>query len=266
MKIITISDLHGKDIWKNINPDEYDKIIFLGDYVDAPYRNITQVSELDSIYSRALVDPDAGRSNAEIIYNLNQVIEFKNKYSDKVELLLGNHDIPYVYHVKNKAMQRIMMPSGYRFSIENELAKIFNDNIKSFKVAHREGNIMWSHAGITPGAYRNYFKNKIQDNFDIFADELNRAFVLNDVDLFHISFLRKGKSAHGSIFWADRTEWVAEEYTFPFAQIVGHSQVTDITYLYENLMTSIKEYENFKKVVTFTDCLNTKEKFHVVEI
>ena len=34
MKIISIGDLHGKDVWKQIDPANYDKIIFVGDYTD----------------------------------------------------------------------------------------------------------------------------------------------------------------------------------------------------------------------------------------
>ena len=34
MKILTIPDLHGKTVWKNVFDTNYDRIIFLGDYVD----------------------------------------------------------------------------------------------------------------------------------------------------------------------------------------------------------------------------------------
>ena len=42
MKILTIPDLHGKDIWKKfvaedtfVAKEESDKIVFLGDYLDS---------------------------------------------------------------------------------------------------------------------------------------------------------------------------------------------------------------------------------------
>jgi len=34
MKHVIIGDLHGKDCWKGVDPSQYDKVIFLGDYVD----------------------------------------------------------------------------------------------------------------------------------------------------------------------------------------------------------------------------------------
>jgi predicted phosphodiesterase len=34
MKWITIGDIHGRDNWKSIDITQYDKVIFMGDYVD----------------------------------------------------------------------------------------------------------------------------------------------------------------------------------------------------------------------------------------
>jgi predicted phosphodiesterase len=34
MKWITIGDIHGRDNWKSIDIAQYDKVIFMGDYVD----------------------------------------------------------------------------------------------------------------------------------------------------------------------------------------------------------------------------------------
>lgn len=35
MKTLTIGDLHGLPHWKRIDSEQYDVIIFLGDYVDS---------------------------------------------------------------------------------------------------------------------------------------------------------------------------------------------------------------------------------------
>ena len=38
MKVLIIPDVHGRDFWrKAISREEYDKIIFLGDYTDPYY-------------------------------------------------------------------------------------------------------------------------------------------------------------------------------------------------------------------------------------
>lgn len=266
MKIVTISDLHGKDVWQQINPENYDKMIFLGDYVDAPYRKATDIVQIDGINQRVLVNAEYGRTNSEILYNLTKIIELKDKYPTKVVLLIGNHDVPYIYHIKNKSLQREMMCSGYRYSIENELAVLFNKNIRKFSIAHRIENVVWSHAGITPQAYNAYFKNKLNDNFDLLVDELNIWFVLNEPELFYISYKRGGSRLHGSILWADKTEWTEEEYNFPFIQIVGHSHVDKISYLYDGDKQITSDVLLKEANVTFTDCLNKETRFHEIEL
>ena len=74
MKIITFGDLHGSTRWKDIDPLSYDRIIFLGDYLN----------------SFTLTDD-------EIIRNFTEVIAFKHDHSDRVQLLLGNHELSMTF-------------------------------------------------------------------------------------------------------------------------------------------------------------------------
>ena len=267
IKTVTVPDLHGKDDWKEINPDNYDKIIFLGDYVDGAYRKVSDISFSDGLNTKVFISEKHGRNNSEMIYNLSEIIEFKDKYPDKVELCVGNHDVPYIYLIKNRAFQSEVMCSGYRYRIENELARLFNDNIDKFKIAFQIEDVLWSHAGITQQAYDTYFKCKIGDNFDTIADELNRLFVLNEPDLFHVSHIREGRMPHGSILWADKSEWIVEKYKLPLKQIVGHSHVEDITFLYdEDVLRLTTEILPLKINTIFTDTLNAGTQFLEIEI
>ena len=78
MKIAIIGDLHGKNCYKKLLKDKidsFDKIIFMGDYSDDSWITFT---------------------DKEIVDNLKEVIEFKKKYKNKVELLIGNHDFQYI--------------------------------------------------------------------------------------------------------------------------------------------------------------------------
>jgi predicted MPP superfamily phosphohydrolase len=70
MFILNIGDLHGRNNWIQWTEEykDVDKIMFIGDYVDS-----------------------FDISNVEILDNLKNIIEFKQKFSDKVILLLGNH-------------------------------------------------------------------------------------------------------------------------------------------------------------------------------
>ena len=78
MKLLLIPDVHGRDFW--IEPckhiDEFDKVIFLGDYHD-PYT--FQVS------------PDTSRHRLK-----EQLVPFVEEHKDKVVCLRGNHDYSYL--------------------------------------------------------------------------------------------------------------------------------------------------------------------------
>jgi predicted MPP superfamily phosphohydrolase len=75
MKHIAIGDLHGRDTWQQVNTKLYDKVIFLGDYVD----------------SHTL-------SDLVILENLKKIIALKKRPPEKVVLLLGNHDAHYLHY------------------------------------------------------------------------------------------------------------------------------------------------------------------------
>jgi metallophosphoesterase superfamily enzyme len=118
MKTITIGDLHGRDCWKQVDVKDYNKVIFVGDYTD----------------SFTVKDGD-------IRTNLLEIVCLKKEHPDKVELLIGNHDFNYMFREDN------FYCSGYRASMHDSLWVIFNENKKLFKVAHQEGDYLFTHAG-----------------------------------------------------------------------------------------------------------------------
>jgi hypothetical protein len=265
LKTITISDLHGKSNWRDINPDNYDKIIFLGDYMDAPYRKIGDVKSGDALNDRVLVDEKRGRTHAELLYNLNGIINFKDEYPDKVVLLVGNHELPYIYYLRNKSLYNQVMCSGHRYTMAPQVSIMINDNFNKFQMMYQIKNVLWSHAGLTQEAYNAYFKSRIGDRFDILVEEINKLFILNDLDLHIIPEIRGGYHKHGSITWADRREWNAKTYKLPFMQIVGHTPCHDILYLYED-GTMTNDILDKNPIVIFTDILDKKIKFFEYEI
>lgn len=265
LKTITISDLHGKDCWKEINPDKYDKIIFIGDYMDCAYRDINDVVPGDALNDRIIVNPKTGKTIAELLYNFSEIIRFKDKYPDKVVLLVGNHDIPYILYLRNKSLYNHVMCSGHRYSMALDASVLFKDNFEKFTLMYQLGEHVWSHAGLTQEAYDAYFKSFIGDRFDTLVDEMNKQFILNNLDLHIIPELRGGYRKYGSITWADRREWNADTYKLPFIQIVGHSPVKDFLYLYEDgEMTNSVLYK--RPIVIFTDVLETRTEFFECEV
>ena len=77
-KILIIPDCHGRWFWKNPckeHKDEFEKIVFLGDYV-SPYNY-------------------EGISNEEALNVFKEIIEFKKENLKKVVLLMGNHKVNF---------------------------------------------------------------------------------------------------------------------------------------------------------------------------
>lgn len=204
MKVVTIGDIHGRPYWKNINPDNYDVIIFDGDYVDS-YR-FTDFDTLD---------------------NLMQIIDFKKEFPEKVFLNLGNHDLQYMWDYATFGC------SGFRAQMYHDLHDLFYDNKNLFQVAHQIGNHIWTHAGISKGWY-NYNKPIIDDYTTRFetknlAETLNIILWTKDNHILHqVSDIRGGNYEFGGITWADRKE-TRNGYLPGYHQIVGHTPIDQIT-------------------------------------
>jgi predicted MPP superfamily phosphohydrolase len=249
MRIVTIPDVHGHDRWKNavyrINEDTdeimycrlgmtIDRVVFLGDYVDA-----------------------RGRTNNQILNNLLEIIQLKKDYPDNVILLWGNHDTAYV---RNENI------SGFRPDMYHDLNELFRENRNLFQLAYQEGHNIWTHAGIHRGWWQ-YFVQPVLDektntrftpylkDCKNIADILNLMFEFNYDPIFMVSHLRGGHDKVGGPLWADKQEI----YTKPLAgyhQIVGHNAVNRvITYDFHDLTK-----------LTFCDCLGTKEEFFKIDL
>jgi hypothetical protein len=237
MKIISCGDIHGKSVWKQIDPKKYDKIIFVGDYVD-DYPPTT---------------------DEQILGNLLDIIEFKKANMEKVELLWGNHELSYTLGD---------ICTGYRPSMSRTLPVIFSQNKKLFKYAHQIGNHIWTHAGILSVWHEGFQQalTKIKENQGIdllgmrLADQIN---AIADTSfrniLLDIGSIRGGFQECGGPLWADKSEFGYFGLPKGFHQIVGHSKVENP---YENKYNIRGENES----ITFIDCLDTVTEFYEVEI
>ncbi len=227
MKHIIIGDLHGKDCWKEININNYDKVIFLGDYVDH------------------WTLPDA-----DIYRTLNEVIELKITHPEKVELLLGNHDVQYLYFPR-------YLCSGYRPSMQKLLTMLFNDNKRLFKIAYQKGNHLFSHAGVTNNWYQQFEQNsliaQIKDEGDNLADLLNKTDHTSLRSLLHHAGKSRGGDGGGGVTWADRSELI-EDMLHGFHQVAGHTVIKEV---------EIVSHAN--ESVTFIDVLDYVTYFHEIE-
>ena len=230
-KIAVIPDVHGKDFWKEAkeNVDSLDKIIFLGDYLDA-YLDIYIFSFLTSIPSEKELT-----ARKEELNNFKEILEFKKAFPEKVTLLLGNHDIGYWL---DKGCSR--QASG---EMQKTYKSLFENNIDLFKITEyvEIGNekILFSHAGILRKWLRQIKAVLELDSVSIksyIIDGLFNELILKYKEPVYREFLswafwqvgpsRCGNADCGSIVWADSSEWKNEKNIFGnIKQIFGHSRV-----------------------------------------
>jgi hypothetical protein len=227
MKHIIIGDLHGKNCWKAINVNAYDKVIFLGDYVDH------------------WTLPDA-----DIYQNLIDIIALKKTYPEKVELLLGNHDVQYLYFPH-------YLCSGYRPGMQRLLTGLFNIHKDLFKIAYQKGKNLFSHAGVTNKWYKEFLNvpliQQIKDEHDTIADLLNKADQTSKRWLLHHAGESRGGIGAGGVTWADRAEMIADMLD-GYHQVVGHT-----------IVPKIEVVKHPDKSVTFVDVLDTTVYFYEIE-
>ncbi|MGM9531186.1 metallophosphoesterase [Intestinibacter sp.] len=121
-KLIVIGDIHGKTIWKDIVNQEFDKVIFLGDYV-ATHDDISVERQLR---------------------NLDDILEYKEKNLDKVVLLRGNHDLDSLGYswARCSGHDEDLIVYMSREEYRNRFL-----NLTSW--IHIHDNIVFSHAGIS---------------------------------------------------------------------------------------------------------------------
>lgn len=239
MKIITIPDLHCKDVWRDIiETTDADKYTFLGDYCDS-----------------------FTHTNVEMLTNLEAIIDYKVNNPDKIELLLGNHEVSYLFG---------FLCSGYRAVIQNDVKALLETKIDDkpiFNFIYTYKNHYWSHAGISRLWWNDFFKTMTSEDIDQirlndgmnYFEWINNCLWTRPNSLDIVSKASGGDSDYGSIVWQRITDWNyrAEEQKFlsSCTQIVGHTPVK-----------SIEKKEIAGNTFYFTDCLDYKLDYLTLDL
>ena len=250
MKVLLFPDIHGRKFWSDSisslsdeSLPKFDKIIFLGDYLD-PYYGETDPFNIEDDINETIADEPA----EELIRNLKNIIDFKKKYPDKVVLLLGNHDM----HYKSAYFRRVAYSSRFNPDANAIIKKedMFSKT-NGFQTAWQSPvidghSLLCTHAGINEGWWKAYTEDicpYTQGNpYKDIAEFLNAqpldfpAGTKTEMySLFAIGSLRGGNSWNGGPFWSDCREMM-DIYDFegskkelnPFKdifQIFGHTQL-----------------------------------------
>lgn len=204
-KILIVPDVHGRKFWHKAEEviDEVDKVVFLGDYLD-PY-------------------PHEGITFDDAIEELGLILEFKEKYSNKVTLLVGNHDMHYIVR---EFMDCSRLNEDYRLAMHD----FFMNNIDKFQLIHEIGNYLFSHAGV----YDEWLTNN-----NLSLEELNDfiSFIREKWrTLEDISWYRGGYNQVGSCVWADLRESLKHEPLHAKRHIVGHTQLESKPYISDKIV------------------------------
>lgn len=203
-KILIVPDVHGRSFWHRAEElvNDVDKIIFLGDYLDPyGYEGIT--------FDMALEE-------------FEKILEFKDKYNDKVVLLIGNHDCHYI-------STSFMDCSRLNYLKRQDIHELYMKHIDKFNLVWEYDKWLFSHAGVHQ-EWMELCQFTIDDlkDFKTFREE-------NFPSLACLSFYRGGWNAVGSCVWADLRESLKHELLPEFHHIVGHTQLEANPYRDKNI-------------------------------
>lgn len=119
MKTAIIGDIHGRTLWERLNINNFDKLIFIGDYFDSH----------NEINGRHILD------------NFNNIVNLKSKNREDVILLFGNHDYHYI------AIEKY---SGYNSLYSFDYKEAIQNSLHLLNLAYElNKNTIVSHAGIS---------------------------------------------------------------------------------------------------------------------
>ena len=210
--ILIIPDVHGRTFWKEkvydiIEHDENTHIVFLGDYVD-PY-------QYEGIFPE------------DAIPILEEIIDLKKRCPEQITLLLGNHDLGYIYPTVCSCRRD---KEHY-----TDISHLFNENIDKFDLAYKEGRYLFTHAGVHKAWFDLVFGEKDDySNIDIYLNNWLHTDQGNIEECLGLYSYFRGyiDSNYGSCVWADVREWAWDVQNqselnkdLGYFQIFGHTQL-----------------------------------------
>lgn len=260
--ILTIGDIHGRTLWKDFifgSLEKFEDWAFevSGEYV-RPWVDVldSRFSDIDAIVFVGDYFDSFNVDNLTMKKNAEDIFLFKASYPDRVFLLYGNHDVQY--DVPNNIC------SGHRPEMHFDFKEILMNNRRNIQVAHQEGNVLWTHAGITKYFYEHMClpkAKKMKEEMDLANQALDGEFRSFELDkrniaeflnmmwefgwdpLFNVGKRRGGFSSAPGPFWCDKSELI-NDHLPDVHQFVGHTPVDEIKSVY------LKDF-----TVCFVDCL-----------
>ena len=218
--ILVIPDIHGRTFWKEpiAHKDEFDHIVFLGDYFD-PYP------------SELITQQEAIENFKELV---NSFTEEELEY--KVEFLLGNHDSHYLYNIPEAS--RIAKNPTINKEITSLLTNLRDKNQLKINtwITIKNTTYLFTHAGINKDwadrhpelcdvNYSGMLYQKF-NNSPIAIDLIPNVYI-NWESIGEIGTYRGGWNNTGGPLWCDIREFITQSKFSPYYQIFGHTQLNN---------------------------------------
>lgn len=221
MKLIAIGDTHGRSDWKKlIDTQSFDKLVFIGDYFDS--------SHLDATTQ---------------INNFLDIVAYKKAHPSKVVLLFGNHD----FHYLSIARQTGETYSGFQAPYASRIGELIEENLKLLQMCYREGDYLFSHAGVTHTWLNRagYMDGEADSFINALFKTHPQSFLFNGWDPY-------GDNITQSPIWVRPASLKKNAYKHEtIKQVVGHTRMEKITII--------------KNRYFFIDTLDAAREFLIVE-
>lgn len=202
MKVLAIFDIHGRSnyIPSDEQIDSVDKVIFGGDYFDS-------------------FDIHASTQ----IRVFQKVLRIKEKYEDKIIILLGNHDIQYLYPDKP------LRCSGFSYEYQYQIGMLLKTNEKLFQYAWQHNNHLFTHAGVSTFITDAFNKKYPELYKSVLDNEISLADLINATQMDELFYIGGSGGDHpkSGIFWI-RPKYLDQWKIKGYIQHVGHTYVGNI--------------------------------------
>ena len=230
--ITVVPDMHSRYFWleqmcDNSELKNSDGLIFLGDYLDPYHSDIAKFGKYNFKGSQVSPFIDA--------------LMLKKENPSQVTMLLGNHDIGYLFGYKSASRQE----EGEYFK---EFSRLFVTHADQFLITKtiKIGDQLYllSHAGITKLWVSRIWQSLGYSNEEecckaILNGLLNELYFrsINGeeevrsllISIFNMCSSCRGGDSVGSVMWADLNEWTTPKmnpYLGVATQIVGHNRLS----------------------------------------
>lgn len=201
-KVLVIPDTHVRDFWKKAKEiiDNYDKVVFLGDYVD-PYEHEFNLNKKEL--------------RQKTIKDFKEIIEFAKQYSDKVVLLDGNHLLHY--------FNTMYACSRFDNLIADEIETLYCENQELFHRCYLIDNVLFTHAGVSE-QWVSYVSSMTDIPYENNPVEFINKCPFNY--LMSCDWYRGGRDMHSGPEWLDVHQLAYEVSILPgYYHVFGHTSI-----------------------------------------